>query len=135
MIHRKFNTLKFSRTYIGGSKKRENEMFADVQGTKEDNSDCNWLEYRRLLMTYCDDMLNIILSWKYVSGIMRIVFAGLTVLISFINPIISIFVLAVAAAFHFLCLYLKNKEMKNLAEYNFSLDTINQQTGLVLSKN
>jgi hypothetical protein len=135
MVYRKFSTLKFSRTYIGGSKKRELEMFLDVQGTKEDNSECNWLEYRRLLMTYCDDILNIILSWKYISGILRIVFAGLAALVSLINPIYSIIILAVAAGFHFLYIYLKNKEMKRLSEYNFSLNTINQQTGLALSIN
>jgi len=135
MIHRKFNGLKFKRTYIGGSKHRELEIFTEVQGTKEDNSECNWLEYRRLLMTYCDDVLNIILSWKYVSGILRIVFAGLTVLVSFMNPTVSIFVLGVSAIFHFLHIYFKNKEMKRLSEYNFSLDTINQQTGLALSNN
>jgi len=135
MIHRKFNTLKFSRTYIGGSKKRELEMFLEVQGTKEDNSECNWLEYRRLLMTYCDDILNIILSWRYVSGILRVVFACLAMLVSFINPIVSVFVLVVAVGFHIFHNYLKNKEMKRLSEYNLSLNTINQQTGLTLCKN
>ena len=135
MIHRKFNTLKFSRTYIGGSKKRELEIFLEVQGTKEDNSECNWLEYRRLLIEYCDDILNIILSWKYIFGILRIVFAGLAALVSFVNPITSLFILLMSAIFHFLYIYFKNKEMKRLSEYNFSLNTINQQTGLALSNN
>jgi hypothetical protein len=55
---------KYRRTYIGGSKKKENEIFLKVQGTKEDNSDCDWLEYRRLLKIYRDDILLIFDSWK-----------------------------------------------------------------------
>jgi len=135
MINRKFSGLKFKRTYIDGSKQRELDIFLKIQGTKEDNSECNWLEYRRLLIEYYDDILNIILSWKYVSGILKIVFAGLAVLVSFVNPITSLFILAMSAIFYFLHIYFKNKEMKRLFEYNFSLDTINQQTGLALNNN
>ncbi len=135
MIHRKFDGLKFRRTFIGGSKREELKKFAEVQGVKEDNSECDWLEYRRMLIKYNDDTLNIILSWKYVFGILRIIFAVLTLLISFSNPTISLFVLGVSAIFHTSFVVLKNKEMKRLSIYNFSLDIINQQTGLTLSKN
>jgi len=135
MIHRKFDGLKFKRTYIGGSKQQELKSFQKVQGTKEDNSECNWLEYRRMLMHYLDDTLNIVLSWKRVSGIFRIVLALLALLISFANPIVSLFILGLSAFFHFTYIVLKNKENRLLSEYDFSLDIINQETGLVLSKN
>ena len=135
MVHREFNTLKFRRTFIGGSKQRELDIFLEAQGTKEDNSECNWLEYRRLLMKYCDDILNVILSWRYVVGILRIVFAALALLISTINPVIGLIVLAIAASCHASFWHLKNLELRRLSEYNFSLDIINQQTGLALSKN
>lgn len=135
MINREFNELKFKRTFIGGSKQEELKMFADIQGTKEDNSECNWFEYRRMFMQYCDDILNIILSWKYVVGILRIVFAILSLLISITNPVIGLIVLLIAAIFHVSFWHLKNLELKKLSEYNFSLDIINQQTGFTLSKN
>ena len=135
MIQRKFNKLKFTRTYIGGSKKEELRVFAEVQGTKEDNSECNWLEYRRYFMQYCDDVLNILMSWRDVSGKLRIVFAALALLISYFQPIIGLSLLLVAAGFHALFWHLKCLELKRLSEYNFSLDTINSQTGLLLPKN
>ena len=135
MIHRKFNNLKFSRTYIGGSKKEELRIFEKVQGTKEDNSECNWLEYRRIFMQYCDDVLNIILSWRDISGKLRIVFAALALLVSIANPVTGIVFLVISGIFHGLFSYLKSLELKKLTEYNFSLDIINQQTGLSLAKN
>jgi hypothetical protein len=55
---------KFCRTYIGGSKKKEAEIFIKVQGTKEDNSECDWLEYRKLLKTYLDDVILVLDSWR-----------------------------------------------------------------------
>lgn len=135
MIHRKFNNLKFTRTYIGGSKKEENRVFTEVQGTKEDNSECNWLEYRRYFMEYCDDKLNILLSWKEVSGKLRIVFAALALLVSYFQPALGLVFFAVAAIFHATHWHLKCLELKRMSEYNFSLDVINSQTGLLLSKN
>ncbi len=135
MIHRKFNNLKFSRTYIGGSKKEEARIFAEVQGTKEDNSECKWLEYRRILKEYCDDKLNILLSWREVSGKLRIVFAVLALLVSYSQPAVGFSLLAVASIFHALYWYLKRLEIKRLSEYNFSLNIINEQTGLSLAKN
>lgn len=135
MIHRKFSNLKFSRTYIGGSKKEELRIFAEVQGTKEDNSECNWLEYRRYFMEYCDDKLNILLTWREVSEKLRIVFAALALFLSYFQPVLGIVFLGVAGIFHILFWHLKNLEARRLSEYNFSLNTINNQTGLDLAKN
>ena len=64
MIEIEVTESKYRRTYIGGSKKNEREIFLKVQGTKEDNSDCDWLEYRRLLKTYLDDTITVLSSWK-----------------------------------------------------------------------
>ena len=135
MIHRKFNNLKFTRTYIGGSKQRELEIFTVVQGTKEDNSDCNWIEYRRLLIEYCDDILNIVLTWVYVYNVLRIIFLGLALLISFINPVTSIPVLVIFGIFHYLYNNARKKENIILLEYKLSLDVINRETGLELGEN
>jgi len=135
MIHRKFNSFKFTRTYIGGSKQRENEIFTEVQGTKEDNSECNWLEYRRLLMKYCDDVLNVIVSWRDLLGKLRIVFAVIAVIVSISSIGVGILFILLAALSHATHWHLKCLELKRLSDYNFSLNTINQETGLTLSKN
>jgi hypothetical protein len=135
MIYRKFNKLKFKRTYIGGSKKRELEIFASVQGTKEDNSECDWFEYRRLLMNYCDDILNIIITWKTVSNVLRHAFLVLGILIAFTNPTYAIVIAIISFVAHILYLSQTNKEMKTLAQYGFALDVINRETGVELSKN
>lgn len=64
MIQIEIEKKKYRRTYIGGSKKKETEIFLKVQGTKNDNSDCDWLEYRRLLQTYLKDVITVLSSWK-----------------------------------------------------------------------
>ncbi|MDA3780577.1 MAG: hypothetical protein PF487_10225, partial [Bacteroidales bacterium] len=78
MIYREFNKLKFKRTYIGGSKRNENKIFNDVQGIMGDNSDCNWIEFKRLIIQYMDDKLNIIFSWKYIFNIISFIFIIIT---------------------------------------------------------
>jgi hypothetical protein len=135
MIHRKFNKLKFRRTYIGGSKQRELEIFARVQGTKEDNSECDWFEYRRVLMQYCDDVLNVTLSWKYVFNFMRYGFLVLSFFISYLNPIYSIVTIILSIISLILFEIFKTRESRKISAYNFSLDIINQETGVELPKN
>jgi len=135
MIHRKFNKLKFTRTYIGGSKQRENELFLEAQGTKEDNSECNWLEYRRMLKEYCDDKLNILLSWIVVVKYIMLGLAGFGAGVAGVNIFVAAFIFGVAGLFKLLHVYLKSVEQKRLTEYDFSLDIINRETGLVLAKN
>jgi len=139
MMYRKFDSLKFKRSYIGGSKQRENELFIEVQGTKEDNSECNWLEYRRIFNQYCDDILNIILSWKWLMNILFIVFIRLAALFLFININASVFLLLLSVGFQLSHQYFKYRERKSLSEFNFSFDiillAIKQQTGFEFNKN
>lgn len=135
MIHRKFNNLKFTRTYIGGSKREELRLFTEVQGIKDDNSECNWLEYRRYFMEYCDDKLNILLSWSRLTGLLRPIFIAIGLLVSINSLGIGSIILGFALISHILYVHLKSLEQKRLSEYNFSLDVINSQTGLQLSKN
>jgi hypothetical protein len=139
MVYREFAKLKFRRTYIGGSKRCEQQIFNDIQGTKEDNSECDWLEYRRILTQYLDDVLNIILSWKYIFGVLQIVFIVIAILVSTKTPSFSIPILVISFIFHLLFLYFRNSERKKLSEYNFSLDIIlaeiNKETGFNLTKN
>ena len=139
MIYREFNKLKFKRTYIGGSKQNELKIFNDVQGTMEDNSDCNLFEFRKLLIQYLDDILNIILSWKYVLGLFSIIFIIIAVLVSIINLYISISILSLSLIFQLISQYLKYLERKKISEYDFMFDIllpeIKKQTGFNFNKN
>ena len=135
MIHREFKNLKFRRTFIGGSKQEELKRFIEVQGTKEDNSECNWVEYRRMLKEYCDDRLNILLTWIYVAKNLRVVLIGIGLLASVFSLGTGLIILALAAASHAVHWQLKCLEVSRLSDYNFSLDIINQETGLTLAKN
>jgi len=127
MIHRKFDNLKFRRTYIGGSKQRENQIFTEVQGTKEDNSEVNWFEYRRVFTQYCDDTLNIILSWKYLSLIVSYIFLVIATLASFVSLKVSLIFLVFAIVSQLGFQYLKRKEKKNLSDFNYSLNSIHSE--------
>jgi hypothetical protein len=139
MIHRKFDSLKFKRTYIGGSKKNESKAFTDVQGTKEDNSECDWMEYRRILTQYLDDVLHVLLSWKYVTKLLSIVFGLIAMFALCYSLPISVTILSISLIVFLLSKYLGNREKLILMSYDFSLDIvlkeINSQTGFNLSKN
>jgi len=135
MIYRKFNNLKFTRTYIGGSKERENQLFLEVQGTKEDNSECNWIEYRRMLKEYSDDKLNILTSWVVVVKYIMLGLAGFGAGVAGVNIFAALLIFGVAGVFKLLHIHLKSVEQKRLTEYDFSLDIINRETGLTLAKN
>lgn len=134
MIYRKFNKLRLTRTYIGGSKQRELELFAEVQGTK-----VNWLEYRRIFTEYSNDVLNIILSWKHISRIISYIFLGIAGLISFVNIGVALVLMLTSICFHLAYRYLTHKEEKMLAIYNYSFDVIlseiKQETGFVFDRN
>lgn len=139
MISRTFEDYKFKRTYIGGSKKREQELFLKVQGTKEDNSECDWFEYRRMLVQYFDDILHIILSWKIFSNNISIALIFGAVLFSFFSIIVSIFLIAISLFFQIFYQILKRTEMNRLKEYDFCLtiilSEIEDKTGLKIPKN
>lgn len=139
MIHRNFKNFKFKRTYIGGSKQRELEIFTEVQGTKEDNSECDWLEYRRIFTQYSNDILNIILSWRFITFRLSFVFLALSVMFFFVNSYASLLIFIMSISFHLTFLYLIKREQKNLSAFNFSFDVIlceiKKQTGFVFDKN
>ena len=113
MIDRTFLKYKFFRTFIGGgSKKHELEIFKKVQGSKEDNSDCDWFEYRRIFIQYFDDLLNVIFSWKILLKNLSYIFAILPIFLLSKSPLISIIIFLISIIFQILYLYLKNKIRK-----------------------
>jgi len=128
---------KYRRTYIGGSKKKENEIFLKVQGIKEDNSDCDWLEYRRLLKIYKDDIFHVFDSWKqtlqYESYVM--LFIAFLWMKNSITFYISIGLGVLLQITYFI---IKYKETKKLKQFNMCeavlLNEIKKTTGLNLEK-
>lgn len=139
-IHRIFNELKFKRTYLGGSRKKEKELIKKIQGTEEnDYDDCDWFEFRRMLMESHDDTLQVIFSYgivmKYLSHIL-----GILVLPAlFFSIIASLIVLGCSILCHVAFLILRHKQRNFLLSYDFVITLINCEiqrlTGLNLIKN
>jgi hypothetical protein len=128
---------KYRRTYIGGSKKKEDEIFLKVQGTKEDNSDCDWLEYRRLLKTYRDDILLVFDSWK--GFFLRESYAFLICSLIFIKiHILFMICMGVAILLQLVYHLIKRKEKNKIKHFNMCeavlLNEIKKATGLNLEK-
>lgn len=128
---------KYRRTYIGGSKKKEIEIFLKAQGTKEDNSDCDWLEYRRLLNTYLGDILLVLDSWKELflreSYVMLII-----ALIWMKHPVVFYFSIGIGILCQIAYFIFKEKEKRFVRAFNMSqtilLSEIKKVTGLDLDK-
>ena len=128
---------KYRRTYIGGSKKKETELFIKVQGTKEDNSDCDWLEYRRLLKVYLDDVLLVLSSWK--GFFLRESYAFLIAGVIFMKTQ-QIFIICISIAILSQILYFifKKKEKRFFKAYDMTqtilLNEIKKSTGFDINK-
>ena len=137
MIDRTFNEKKYHRTYIGGSKQKEKRIFTKVQGKADDNSECDWFEYRRILMQYFDDVWNVLDSWKSLTE--NISSAIMIVAILFMNnttiflPILTLSIIVRAISYKF-----GLKIEKHLKDYEMclttTLDEIKKLTGFELSK-
>jgi hypothetical protein len=131
-----FSKLKFFRTYIGGSKKTEFDTFQKVQGLS-DNSDCDWLEYRRILNTYINDTLNVIFSWKYLFEKMSLILLIFSFLL-FNYPILSIIFLCISFVSRLTYYILKSIETKNVKDFNMCItittSKIYKETGFILTE-
>lgn len=128
---------KYRRTYIGGSKKKEDEIFLKVQGTKEDNSDCDWIEYRRLLQIYKKDVFLVLSSWKQTLLYESYVMLFIALLWMKYSTLVYISI-GLGVLFQIAYLILKRKENKKIRQFNMCqtilLDEIRKTTGLDLDK-
>lgn len=137
MTERIFNERKYWRTYIGGSKQREMWIFTKVQGRAEDNSQCNWLEYRRILIQYYDDVWNVLDSWKIL--IQNISFIILIIGVLFLtNNMIFFSIIALSFTFRIISFKLELKIENHLNNYNMclsiTLSEIKKLTGFEFNK-
>jgi len=138
MLIRNFEGRKYRRTYIGGSKERELETFLNVQGTKEDNSECDWLEYRRIFTTYFNDVLHVLISWKML--MQELSFVVLIIGAFFLrHPTLLFTFIGLSIVFRFISFNLKLRQIRHSNNYelglDIALDEIRKQTGLELDKN
>jgi len=126
MINITFDKYKFFRTYINGSRKNEIEAFLRVQGTKDDNSECDWFEYGALMQFYFRDLLNVIRTWKVFT--IRLSLALMIISILLFNLVlffsISMMLSFISMAIH---LILKRKQDIKLRFYDLCLTVIADQ--------
>jgi hypothetical protein len=137
MINRTFEGKKYWRTYIGGSKEQELAIFLKVQGTKEDNSECDWFEYRRILSEYINDNLHVLVSWKILTQKIGIILLISSILFLKLS-IIFFTLIGLSMVFMAIHVILKLRQDKKLSNYDvclsITLDEIRKTTGLELSK-
>ena len=129
--------IKYRRTYAGGSKKKEQELFKKIQGIKGDNSDCDWLEYRRMLLVYLKDVITVLSSWKEYCMVESYLFLFSSIIFLKIQYASFIF-LGIAIMFQILCFIFFKKEKKYLKSYDISqtvlLREIKEKMGIDLNR-
>jgi hypothetical protein len=129
MIDRTYQYLKLKRTYLGGSKEKELEIFYHVQ---HDGAECDWIEYRRILFPYLEDELHVNFSRSIVSTRLSFIFLGFSFLLGLSHFIIlSLITFSLALLFRFLIIFFKNKITENLCAYNMSSDIIKNEIKII----
>jgi predicted exporter len=124
-INRNYKNLKLLRTYIGGSKEKELEIFMQVQNV---GGECNWIEYRRILFPYLEDVLHTNFSRSVVSKILSYVFMIFAFFLGLTHfAIFSILVLLLSILFRVLFIYFKKKVKEAKLSYNLSFITIKKE--------
>jgi hypothetical protein len=141
MIQRLFDDYKFTRTYIGGSKAKENKLLKEVDKNED------WIRYKSLATEFFDDSLNVILSWKIITktisqiiGVISIISLFAFILTNGLNSkYTAIFGIVTALIFFIVSKVLEKKLRKWHFSYDlilgFILNKIEETTKIKLSKN
>jgi len=125
MENRNYEYLKFKRTYTGGSKAKELEIFDRVQNT---NDCCDWIEYRRILFPYLEDMLHVNFSRSFIAKKLSFLFLGLSFLLGFFHvTILSIIVLLLAIIFRISLFSFERKIRETQLSYNMSIGIVKNE--------
>jgi hypothetical protein len=125
MENRNYEYLKFKRTYTGGSKAKELEIFDRVQNT---NDCCDWIEYRRILFPYLEDMLHVNFSRSFIAKKLSFLFLGLSFLLGFFHvAILSIIVLLLAIIFRISLFSFERKIRETQLSYNMSIGIVKNE--------
>ena len=124
-INRNYENLKLLRTYTGGSKEKELEIFMQVQNV---GGECDWIEYRRILFQYLEDVLHINFSRSIISKILSYIFMGFAFLLGLLHfAILSILILLLSILFRALFIYYKKKIKEAKLSYSMSVDIVKRE--------
>lgn len=131
-INRYYNRLKFFRTYIGGSKKKELNLFLNAQGDQID-----WFEFRKLVILNFEDVLHVTFSRKFATKRLSFWFLGISFCMILFKIIILAFIcfgLALISQIFFN--YFRYREGRNIVNYDiiirFTNNFIRQEFGINL---
>jgi hypothetical protein len=125
MVHREYDNLKFKRTYVGGSKKKEFEIFKQVQNS---GGDCDWIEYKRILLPYLEDVAHVTFSRSYIARILSVVFMALALIFAvFSFSVLSITCLSLSILSRFIFFSFERKTKQALMSYNISYDIVRNE--------
>ena len=117
-----YNTNKYKRTYIGGSKKKEQDEFIKAAGVKDDLSDFDWIQYRRLLIEYSKDLISIIFSWKRIFKNLSLYVSIISLIFIPYNIKITLYIITVSVIFQLIYLILNYIGKKKIFDFLFHLN-------------
>jgi hypothetical protein len=125
MINREYENLKFKRTYTGGSKRKELEIFKQVQNS---DGNCDWIEYRRILFPYFEDVIHVAFSRAYITRILSAVFLAISFLFGIVNfTVLTILILSLSVLLRFLFFNFERKTKQALRSYDLSLNIVKNE--------
>ena len=127
MINRNYEYLKLKRTYIGGSKEKELEIFSQVQNI-DGNGTCDWIEYRRILFPYFEDVMHINFSRSFASKRLAYALLGISFLLGFLHlTVFSVIVILFSVLLRVLNIFFEKKITETLSSYNISVPVIKRE--------
>jgi hypothetical protein len=122
MINKDYKYLKFKRTYTGGSKEKELEIFKYVQNV---DGECDWIEYRRILFPYLEDVMHVAFSRSLISKNLSFIFMGFSFFLGlFHSTVLSIIILLLSILCRVLFIFFKRKIKETLSSYNMSVNIV-----------
>jgi hypothetical protein len=129
-LDRSYDSLKLFRTYIGGSKKKELQLFQDTQ-----DSEIKWFEFRRLVITQFEDIIHVRYSWMiFTKRLSYLLLTLALVLLSF--KILSLICVGLAIFSYCFSKYFESKVSTDVSNYGivmaFTDSYIQKEFGMFL---
>jgi hypothetical protein len=125
MINRNYESLKFKRTYVGGSKEKELQIFMQVQNI---NGECDWIEYRRILFPYLEDVMHVAFSRSFLTKRLSFILLGFSFLLGILHlPILSIITVILSILFRVSFIFFERTIRQTLSSYNLSIDIVKNE--------
>ena len=117
---------KYFRTYIGGSKRNELHLFNKIQDVDNDFVNCDYVEYRRMLKIYTDDILIIWESWIRLIKAMSFMLPLISILLIFITKLKTVHFIPIilSIGLYILNTYLTYRKTKKEIAFNWVISSI-----------